>query len=262
LTNPIDDAQSFVYMQYHDFLNREPDAAGLQFWTSQITACGTDQTCINAKRANVSAAFYLSTEFQNSGYLVYRTYKAAYGNLPGAPVPVRFSEFVSDAHEIGQGVVVNQPGWDPLLESNKQAFMTDFVQRSRFTTAYPTSMTPTQFVDALSTNAGLTPSPTDRQAAINEFAGNPSSIDVAGRARALRDIAENQALAQQEFNRSFVLTQYFGYLRRDPNAAPDTDLTGYNFWLNKLNQFNGNFQDAEMVKGFINSGEYRQRFGQ
>ena len=55
--------------------------------------------------------------------------------------------------------------------------------------------------------------------------------------------------------------QYFGYLRRDPNAAPDTDHTGYDFWLTKLNDFNGNFINAEMVKAFISSIEYRQRFG-
>jgi hypothetical protein len=55
--------------------------------------------------------------------------------------------------------------------------------------------------------------------------------------------------------------QYFGYLRRNPNDSPDTDYTGFDFWLTKLNQFNGNFQNAEMVKAFISASEYRQRFG-
>lgn len=59
-----------------------------------------------------------------------------------------------------------------------------------------------------------------------------------------------------------MLIQYFGYFRRNPNEAPDTDFTGYNFWLAKLNQFNGNFINAEMVKAFLSAGEYRQRFGQ
>ena len=84
---------------------------------------------------------------------------------------------------------------------------------------------------------------------------------MAARARAVRDVAENQTLQQQEFDRAFVLMQYFGYLRRNPNDAPDTDYTGYDFWLAKLNQFNGNYNAAEMVKAFINSTEYRQRFG-
>jgi hypothetical protein len=65
----------------------------------------------------------------------------------------------------------------------------------------------------------------------------------------------------QEFNRAFVLMQYFGYLRRDSNDTPDSDYTGYDFWLTKLIQFNGNFTNAEMVKAFILSGEYRHRFG-
>ena len=86
---------------------------------------------------------------------------------------------------------------------------------------------------------------------------------MSARGRALRLVAENQTFAQQEFNKAFVLMQYFGYLRRNPNDAPEAtlDFQGYNFWLGKLNQFNGNFINAEMVKAFIISGEYRQRFG-
>ena len=41
---------------------------------------------------------------------------------------------------------------------------------------------------------------------------------------------------------------------------PDSDLSGYNFWLGKLDEFGGNFVQAEMVKSFIVSGEYRDRF--
>jgi len=84
---------------------------------------------------------------------------------------------------------------------------------------------------------------------------------VAARTRALRDVAENSLLNQQEFNRAFVLMQFIGYLRRNPNDSPDSDYTGYDFWLTKLNALNGNFVNAEMVKAFIGSQEYRQRFG-
>ncbi|HVS21422.1 MAG TPA: hypothetical protein VHD88_06215 [Pyrinomonadaceae bacterium] len=77
----------------------------------------------------------------------------------------------------------------------------------------------------------------------------------------MRRLAENQTLTSREFNRAFVLTQYLGYLRRNPNDAPDSDYSGYDFWLTKLNQFNGNFVNAEMVKAFISSTEYRRRFG-
>ena len=153
---------------------------------------------------------------------------------------------------------------DPGIASDqafKQAFAAEFVQRSRFTSAYPTSMLPAVFVDALFGNAGLTPSDSDRTAALNEFGSAITTGDLAARARALRRVAENSTLKQQEFNRAFVLMQYFGYLRRNPDDAPDGSMSGYNFWLNKLNQFNGNFVNAEMVKAFITSAEYRRRFG-
>src|SRR3989441_1689864 len=259
--NPIDDAQTFVAQNYRDFLNREPDTSGLAFWSNQINSCGSDLTCIEAKRTSVSAAFYLSMEFQQSGYLVYRFYKAAYGKLPGAPVPIRFSDFLPDDQAIGLGVVVNQSGWETVLENNKQMFATDFVQRPRFASAYPASMSPEVFVDALLANSGVTPTSIDRAAAITEFGSASTTSDSSARARALRRVAENSTLIQNEFNRAFVLTEYFGYLRRNPNDAPDTDFDGYNFWLNKLNQFNGDFVQAEMVKAFIDSSEYRRRFG-
>jgi hypothetical protein len=147
------------------------------------------------------------------------------------------------------------------LENNKVAFTQAFVARSRFTTAYPTTRTPTEFVDALFANAGVTPTASDRTSAINEFGGAGNTADIPARARVLRKVAENSILNQQEKNRAFVLMQYFGYLRRNPNDHQDSDYTGYDFWLTKLNEFNGNFVNAEMVKAFITSGEYRQRFG-
>ena len=72
---------------------------------------------------------------------------------------------------------------------------------------------------------------------------------------------ENATLAQQEFNRAFVIMQYFAYLRRNPNDVPDADYAGYDFWVQKLNQFNGKYVNAEMIKAFMTSGEYRHRFG-
>jgi Calx-beta domain/Domain of unknown function (DUF4214) len=262
-TNPIEVAGSFVRQHYIDFFNREPDAAGLAFWTNQITSCGSDAGCIDIKRANVSAAFFLSIEFQGTGYFVYRIHKAAYGNSPGTPVPLTFIEFLPDTRQIGQGVVVGQTGWEQVLETNTQVFTAEFVARPRFIDAYPMTLTATQFVDALFTNAGVTPLAAERTAVINEFGPAGTSSDMAARTRALRLVVQNQAFAQQQFNKAFVLIQYFGYLRRNPNDAPEAtlDFQGYNFWLGKLNQFNGNFVNAEMVKGFIISGEYRQRFG-
>jgi len=208
--NPADDTQYFVRQHYLDFLNRQPDAAGSAFWIDNITSCGFDPRCFEVKRIDTSAAFFLSIEFQQTGFLVYRFYKNSYGNLPGAPVPIRREEFLPDTQQIGQGVVVNQPGWETVLENNKQSFAATFVQRSLFTSAFPTSMTPEAFADTLFANAAVTPSGLDRAAAINEFGGALTTSDATARARALRRVAENSTFAQQEFNRAFVLMQYFG----------------------------------------------------
>ena len=259
--NSIDCTDFFVRQQYRDFLNREPDADGQNFWVNQIMTCGADPQCIEAMRINDSGAFFLSIEFQQSGYLVYRFNKAAYGNLPGAPVPIRLSDFLPDAQQVGKDVVVNQKGWQTVLESNKQTYAQAFVQRSQFAGTYATTLSPESFVDGLFANAGITPTADDRTAAINEFGGGTDTNDTAARARALLRVAENSTLAQQEFNRAFVLMQYFGYLRRNPNDAPDNNFDGFNFWLDKLNSFNGDFIQAEMVKAFISSSEYRKRFG-
>ena len=268
--NPIDRANFFVTEHYYDFLNRLPDNGGLAFWTNEITSCGADAGCIEVKRINVSAAYFLSIEFQQTGYLVERMYKSAYGTAAGnstspsahtLQVPiVRFNEFLPDTQRIGQGVVVGAPGWETALENNKVAFAAEFVQRTRFTSQYPTTLSPSTFVDQLFVNAGVTPTTTERNAATAEFGSATNTSDLAARGRTLRRVAENATLVTNEFNRAFVLMQFFGYLRRDPNDLPDTDYTGYDFWLTKLNQFGGNFINAEMVKAFINSLEYRQRF--
>jgi hypothetical protein len=80
--------------------------------------------------------------------------------------------------------------------------------------------------------------------------------------KSLRAVADNPEFVRRQSSKAFVLMQYFGYLRRAPDSLPDADFTGYNFWLSKLNEHNGNYVEAEMVKAFITSIEYRQRFGQ
>ena len=264
--NKIDEPWYFTNQHYADFLNRRPDPSGLAFWTNELTSCGSSQSCIDLKRINVSAAYFLSIEFQQTGYLVERLYKASYGSDTGnsrfggdhtLSVPiVRFNEFLPDTQRIGQGVVVGQAGWEGLLENNKQSFVAEFVSRTRFTSAFPASMTPAQFVDVLDINAGNPLSMAERNQLVTDLSTNAKT-----RAQVLRAVAEDADLVNAEFNRAFVLMQFFGYLRRNPNDPQDTDYTGYDFWVTKLNQFNGNFQNAEMVKAFINSGEYRQRFG-
>jgi hypothetical protein len=118
-------------------------------------------------------------------------------------------------------------------------------------------MTNAEYVDALNANAGGVLSTAERNQLVIDLTSGAKT-----RAQVLHAVAEDAEFTTAHFNRAFVLTQYFGYLRRNPNDAPDMDFGGYNFWLAKLDQFNGNFIQAEMVKAFLVSIEYRQRFGQ
>jgi uncharacterized protein (TIGR03118 family) len=356
-TNPIDDAQFFVRQQYLDFLNREPDPSGFAFWTNQITACGSDAACIEQKRVNVSAAFFLSVEFQRTGMLAYLAERAAFGPRPN------YGQFELDTQAIQKGFVFGQPGADAQLEANKQAFFNDFVARPEFVSAFGTAPNDL-YVDILLQRANLqngrtfltqltgsqeVPPNTSRafgtalfilgadettalaSVSFTPLTGSQTAADINGpassgvnapaiislpngsfrdvpvsltptqvqqlkagqlyinihstgfpggelrgqlpstafrdslvaglnagtetRATVLRKVAESQEFANNEFVDAFVLMQYFGYLRRDPDNA------GFNFWRNKLLVFNGDFVNAEMVKAFITSNEYRQRFG-
>ena len=262
----INDSDFFVNQQYVDFLNRFPDQSGFNFWVNEITSCNGNAACIAGQRDNVSGAFFLSIEHQETGFLVERMYKAAYGEaqaqstLDGNNHPllvpiVRRSEFLPDSMQMSNGVVVGKSGWEAVLEANKVAFANDFVSRTRFTTAFPLSMSPAQFVDGLNANAGNPLSSSERGSLVTQLTAGTIT-----RAQVVRAVAEDSDLATAEKNKAFVLMQYLGYLRRDPNTGPDTDYTGYEYWLQKLNNHGGDFHAAQMVRSFLVSGEYLNRF--
>ena len=238
--NPLDTPEYFVRQHYVDFLGREPDEAGFNFWSDQILSCGADAGCRERRTINVSAAYFLSIEFQQTGGLVDGLYRASYGRAP------RYAEFMPDTATVARDVVVGRANWAQQLEANKQAFIDAWVQRPAFQSAYG-GLTNEGYVDTLlSHTAGFNG---DRNALVNGM--NSGSLTRAG---VLRQVAENEGFVNAKHNEMFVMMEYFGYLRRDPDAS------GYAFWLNKLNQFNGNFEQAEMVKAFIVSGEFRSRF--
>jgi hypothetical protein len=272
-TNVIDDATIFTGQHYHDFLNRQADPAGLNFWASQLTACGADAACIDRTRAGVSQAFFLSIEFQTTGYLVHRFYKASFPDSPARPRGMaRYREFLRDTQEIGRGVVVGAAGWEQVIEANRQEFARRWVQRPDFLAEFPMGMGFDAYVAKLASNSGTTLTPTEINVAFESF-----SDTVQGRANALRAVLDSDSVYNAQFNAGFVLSQYVGYLRRNPNDAPEPglDYSGFDFWLAKLNSFSQpgenvrdpataqrRVQRAEMVRAFILSHEYRGRFGQ
>jgi len=243
VSNPIDYAQFMVRQHYVDFLGREPDESGRAFWTKKITDCGADANCIDEMRIDASAAYFLSIEFQQTGYLVYRLYRASFGR------PALFKEFVTDTQEIEKGLIVGQTDWQDVLAANKKAFLQSWVQRAEFLSRYD-ALTPDQFIDSLFAMMGIRPSPSERDALAAALKSGVARADVLGR------IADNEEFARQQFDPAFVTMSYFGYLRRDPDPA------GFSYWLTKLDDAGGDYRRAEMVKAFLSSFEYRKRFEQ
>jgi hypothetical protein len=264
-TNPLDnsDALFFVREHYADFLNREPDSGGLAYWASQITGCGSDQACIKRKRLDVSNAFFYELEFQQTGAYVYRLYRAAYGN--DQPFPNTDPGNLVEAKKIPSYNVFATDRANIVAGTNQAQGQLDlanaFVQRLEFLTKYSPSLTGPEFVDALlarvSNDSGsdLT---SQRAALISLF-------NSGGRGAVLYRVADdnsqtnpinNRSFIDAEYNRSFVYTQYAGYLRRD------SDVGGFLFWLGKVNEFP--VRDAEiqhvMVCAFTTSTEYQRRF--
>lgn len=238
-TNPIDGAQFFVRQHYLDFLNREPEDGGLAYWTGQITLCGNDAQCIHNRRIDVSAAFFIEAEFQETGFFVYRAYRASLGVRPV------YLQFMRDRSRLQLA---------PNLAVEKESYLNDFVQQNEFIAKYPLTQNASQFVNSLlqtvNTATGLDLSGKTGEL-LSEY--NSGSNQTQSRARVVLKLIEYPEYRQAEFNPAFVLAQYFGYLRRDPEEA------GFLFWLNVLNNQDPNNYRG-MVCAFLTSAEYQQRF--
>ena len=229
--NPIDNPEVFVCQQYHDFLAREPEPSGLLAWLSVLNNCQPgDQSC---DRIAVSSGFFRSPEFSIKGSYAIRFYAVALGRNPA------YLEFMRDLSGLN--------GQTPAeTQAARDAFPADFSARPEFRSIYD-ALSNAQYVDRLTSTAGVA-LPNRDQLVADLNAGTKT------RPQVLREVAESQQVAGRTFNRAFVLMQYFGYLRRDPEAA------GYNAWLSYLTQNPSDFRT--MVNGFVNSTEYRMRFGQ
>src|ERR1051325_6719925 len=238
----IDDLDFFVSEQYIDFLSRFPEQAGFDSWMTYLNGCNNDSNCLygpSGRRTIASAGFFGSQEFNLKGGYVFRFYRASFGqafaNLP------KYVDMVAAMRAV-TGTTANE------VNQKRAQFATNWVLRGDFLALFPRSLTPDQLVDNVCPTAGITLS--NRQQVVNDLAASGNTD--AGRAVAMRAIADSQEEQNKEFNPSFVYMQYVGYLRRDPEEA------GYNSWLTYLNGHPGEFNT--MVWGFVDSQEYRNRF--
>jgi hypothetical protein len=227
--NAIDTVGFFVRQQYLDFLGREPDAPGFNGWVNTLRNCGAGDT--NCDRVHVSEMFYRSLEFQERGYFAYRFYATAFGRKPG------LAEFMPDLQRLGGFLTSAQ------LAAAKNSLADEFVDRPEFVSCYGSLSNPA-YVDLLTSTAGVNLA--NRQTLIDSL--NSGAMTRAG---VLRQIAESAEVHAKYFNQAFVVMEYFGYLRRDPDAL----------YLNWIQVLDANPSDSRrMVEGFVNSNEYRNRF--
>lgn len=229
--NSIDDTDTFVHQHYHDFLNREPEPQGLADWKAILANCNPGDT--KCDRIEVSSGFYRSTEFQQRGYFVYRFYSASFGRVP------HYAEFLPDMAGVSGFQTEEQE------EASKAAFIEAFMSRQEFKDRYDRQTDPRAYVEALETAAGVTL--TNRETLIADLAARRIT-----RAQVLRSVVESGEVFQKYYNQAFVVMQYFGYLRRDPDIL-------YLDWIDTLNR-TGDYR--VLINGFVNSQEYRHRFGQ
>jgi Calx-beta domain/Domain of unknown function (DUF4214) len=227
--NPIDNTNFFVRQQYLDFLGREPDPGGFAAWVGIINGCSGDTT--QCDRIHVSQNFYQSEEFQSRGYFVYRFYDVSFGQKPD------YTAFVLDLARVSGFLDANQS------EAAKVAFIGDFMARPAFANKY-NSLNNQQYVDTLINTAQVNLS--SRQTMIDGL--NNSTLT---RVQVLRQIVESPEVFTKFNHEAFAVMEYFGYLRRNPDSA-------YLVWIQVLDQTN---DPRGMITGFVNSAEYRQRFG-
>ena len=227
--NPMDTTEYFVRQQYLDFLDREPEEKGFNDWTDTINNCPAGDT--SCDRIHISEMFFRSQEFQQRGYFVYRFYSTAFGRKPD------YGEFKSDFARVSGFLT------DDQLEAAKVGFVNEFMARPSFAAQY-NSLNNSAYVDALINTAGVNIS--NRQTLIDGLEHGTLT-----RAQALRQIAESGEVYQKYYNHAFVVMEYFGYLRRDPDAL----------FLNWIQVLDADPTDSRhMVEGFVNSTEYRNRF--
>jgi hypothetical protein len=230
VANPINDNAFFIRQLYIDFLGREPDPVGFQGWLTQLNNCAQDdQSC---DRIHIAEGFARSEEFAARGYFIYRAYHTALGRKPD------YREFIPDMAKVSGFLNAQE------LEANKQAFVNEFVTRNEFRMKYD-SLDNAGYVNSLEATALV--SVPGKQGLLDDLNAGRKT-----RAEVLRAIMETEELKAKYVNEAFVVMEYFGFLRRDPDAA-------YQGWID---QFNHSNSYRLVIGGFVNSTEYSIRFGQ
>ena len=112
---------------------------------------------------------------------------------------------------------------------------------------YLASTTAESFVDALLQTIGDSSGVDLSSQRENLLSRYHAGADInESRALVLRQASDKTEFSNAVYNPSFVLMEYFGYLKRSRSG-------GYDFWLNKLNSLAGNYRG--MVCSFMTSAD-------
>ncbi|HEY0101361.1 MAG TPA: pre-peptidase C-terminal domain-containing protein, partial [Pyrinomonadaceae bacterium] len=254
--NPINQTPFFVRMQYLDFLSREPEpsepwSAVLNNCPNRFNAAGNfNDPSAGCDRIITSQSFFGSPEFRFKGLPIFLYYKASFGAANNPNYYPEYDQFAPDLRRVSGATAAE-------VFAKRLDFAEDWVARTAFVNAFA-GTTNEAFVDRLLANLNITLTAADpatgetRNSLVNSLnAGTKTRADV------LRIIVESTEAANAQFNQAFVAMQYFGYLRRTPDAS------GYQAWLNVLNNpaIDPRARPRLMIDGFMNSTEYRFRFG-
>lgn len=241
VSNPVDDARFFINQHYLDLTGREANQTAIEKLSAQLAQCGGKLDCLRSRRVDISTGVLLENDLPAMGGFLHGLYTAGLGRRP------KFTEF-----EIDRAALVSQNG---EVDFNRMAFIHAFVQRPEFKRRYAAAMKSSEFVDAVLSSV-MQNSSVDLASMRTELIALAED-PVAGRATVLARVIGQQSVIDAQYYQAFILSHYFGYLRRDPDDG------GYATWLTFIK--NKPLRDADTARsvtcGFLNSAEYQERFG-
>lgn len=221
MPTPLNDDTEFVRQVYRDFLNREADQGGLDYWVSQLSTGART-------RAAVVEQYLLSPEFGEKVAPVARLYFAYFLRIP---------DYGGLMYWVGEYASGNRTLND----------ISDFfASSSEFQTTY-SSLDNARFVDLIYINLfNRTPDPDGRAYWISELdAGNRT------RGGVMTFFSDSPEYRELMAHKIYVTMTYIGLLRRAPEQG------GFDYWVGRMGQGDSG---QGLIDLFLASQEYAARF--
>ena len=218
--DPLNNTTDFVKQQYRDFLNREAETGGLQYWVNIIDSGAMT-------RAQVIDSFFWSEEFGVRIAPIVRLYFAYFLRIPDYGGLM----YWIDAYNSGASL------W---------AISDSFAGSEEFRQRYG-SLSNEAFVELIYHNIlGRAPDPGGYVFWVMKLNSGQQT-----RGQVMTGFSESAEYESTSSNEVFVTMMYVGMLRRSPDEG------GFDFWVNYLDSGGSGLA---LIDGFLNSQEYANRF--